>query len=85
MPTFYSQDDKEQFEEKVRIIVEEELKDIKRKEFTANLTKYIKDRSAYYKRNPEVLARFLGRNQKIDDYDYQMDVDTHLSLTNQNI
>jgi len=78
-------DYEEQLAEKVRIIAEEELKDIKRKEFKDNLTKYIKDRNAYYKRNPQALARFLGRSQKIDDYDYQMDVDTHLSLINQNI
>lgn len=76
-------DYEEQFAEKVRLIAEEELQRVKRKQFRDNLTKYIKDKQAYYKRNPEALQSFLGRSTEINDYDYQMDLDTELSLANQ--
>lgn len=75
-PTFLCEDDKTQFEGKVRLIAEEELKEIKRKELYGG----IKRKIDYLRLHPETNSLLKARDQEQNDDDYQMDVDTELSL-----
>ena len=75
MTKFKSQDDQEQFEEKVKLIADEELKRIKQEQFYKGFW----ERVHFLKNNKQFHP--LINSRQINDYDYQMDVDTELSLT----
>ena len=69
MRPFISKDYEEQFNEKVRLIEEEEQKELKKREFILAIQNH-----------PRIILR---RNTQIDDYDYQNEIDSELSLISQ--
>ena len=70
-------DYEEQFQAKLYDIAREELKELKVKEFINKVL----DRIAFYREHPE--RNPLISKIEIDDYEYQTDIDTELSLISQ--
>lgn len=72
-PTFSCQDEKEQFEAKVKAIADEELKELKKKQDREKFLSY------FWKRVEADIIKQRNTPIHVDDYDYQHDMETEMA------